>query len=212
MHMILMFYIIRQAVTSLCWQRSKPVVVNENCSSEIALLGSAGEDSVLMPDPLPSTSSSTLSAPAAATLARGLSSAAGTATTASYLSASEVTPFRSQIWTGGSLLKLQAPRNSHKLKDDMDVFSPLVDVQPITPSLGNWWDDKDEAKKDGIAGEKRSTLFSSSIRKHSYAEGNLDSHPISDWRSNSSSDQVLFPFTLPNEEEKKPEFNLFGKK
>ncbi|CAA6669413.1 unnamed protein product [Spirodela intermedia] len=172
-----------EAVTSLCWQRSKPVVVNENCSSEIALLGSAGEDSVLMPDPLPSASSSTLSAAAAAaaTLARGLSSATGTATTASYLSASEVTPFRSQIWTGGSLLKLQAPRNSHKLKDDMDVFSPLVDVQPITPSLGNWWDDKDEAKKDGLAGEKRSTLR------------DFETHPISDWRSTSSSSQEDVP-------------------
>uniref|UniRef100_UPI003B28DDDC Protein NEDD1 n=1 Tax=Arabidopsis thaliana TaxID=3702 RepID=UPI003B28DDDC len=43
-------------VTSLSWQTSKPVIVNEkNYTSEMALLGSTVEDSVVIPDPLPST-------------------------------------------------------------------------------------------------------------------------------------------------------------
>ncbi|PRQ38116.1 putative transcription factor WD40-like family [Rosa chinensis] len=49
-----------EAVTSLCWQRSKPVIVHVNESSssvETALVGDAVEDSILMPDPLPSVTS-----------------------------------------------------------------------------------------------------------------------------------------------------------
>ncbi|MCD7466300.1 hypothetical protein HAX54_002870 [Datura stramonium] len=50
-----------RAVTSLCWQRAKPVIVNENnCTTEMALLGSALEDLILMPDPLPAVISSSL--------------------------------------------------------------------------------------------------------------------------------------------------------
>lgn len=49
-----------QAVSSLCWQRSNPIPVNEgSCTSEVALLGVIGEDSVLMPDPLPASSANT---------------------------------------------------------------------------------------------------------------------------------------------------------
>ncbi|XWS74913.1 hypothetical protein CRYUN_Cryun01aG0039200 [Craigia yunnanensis] len=51
-----------KAVSSLCWQRSKPAIVNEStCTAETALLGGVVEDSVLMPDPLPSVTSSSLS-------------------------------------------------------------------------------------------------------------------------------------------------------
>lgn len=74
----------------------------------------------------------------------------------------------------------------------MDVFSPLVDVQPITPSLGNWWDEHDEAKKDSALADKKSTLFSTSTRKFAFNDGNIDGHPISDWRTSSNSKQVLF--------------------
>uniref|UniRef100_A0A1D1ZM28 Protein NEDD1 n=1 Tax=Anthurium amnicola TaxID=1678845 RepID=A0A1D1ZM28_9ARAE len=191
---VLRAYNSSEAVTCLCWQRSKPVVVNENCTSEIALLGGTGEDSVLMPDPLPSTSSSSFSA-TAATFPRGssTSTSSGSLSTAAYLPTAEETPIRSQLWPGGSLSKLQAPRNNFNLKDDMDVFSPLVDVQPITPSLGNWWDDHDEFKKDNLAGEKKSMLLPPSFRRFPHSEGNSDTHPISDWRSDSSSGQEDAP-------------------
>ena len=155
---------------NLCWQRSKPVVVSEQCASEIALLGSGGEDSVLMPDPLPSLSS----AAASSSASTGASLAASPARGLTSLSSQEATPFQTQRWTGSSILKLQAPRSSLNLKDDMEVFSPLVDVQPITPSLGNSWDEKEEAN------DKKSAFFSSSAR-------NMDTHPISAWRSSSFS-------------------------
>ncbi|XP_078436211.1 transducin/WD40 repeat-like superfamily protein isoform X2 [Wolffia australiana] len=161
-----------EAVTSLCWQKSKPAIVNENCFNEVALLGSTGEDSVIMPDPLPSSSSSI--------------GAASPGPGSPSVTSQESTPFRSQTWTGGSLLKLHAPRMSSNLKDDMDVFSPLVDVQPIPPSLGKWGFERNEAMKDSLAGDK-SMPFSSSVLKTSFLEGNLDCHPISDWRSSSSS-------------------------
>ncbi|MQL85510.1 hypothetical protein Taro_018025 [Colocasia esculenta] len=196
---VLRAYSNSEAVTSLCWQRSKPVVVSENCTSEIALLGGTGEDSVLMPDPLPSTSSSLSGM--GATFSRGSSTAttSGSVSTASHVSAAEETPLRSQLWPGGSLSRLQAPRNNFSLKDDMDVFSPLVDVQPITPSLGNWWDEHDETKRDGLAGEKKSTLFHSTTRRFAPSEGNSDVHPISDWRSEPLSAQEDAPSTVSSQ-------------
>lgn len=185
-----MLFSFHQAVTSLCWQRSKPVVVSENYTSEIALLGGTIEDSILMHDLLPSTSSSFSGMMAAFSRGSSTATTSGSVSTATHVSAAEETPLRCQLWPGGSLSRLQAPRNTFNLKDDMDVFSPLVDVQPITPSLGNWWDDHDEVKTDSVAGEKKSTLFHSSARRFPQSEGNSDIHPISDWRSDSSSGQV----------------------
>ncbi|XP_010923208.3 protein NEDD1 [Elaeis guineensis] len=186
---VLRAYHSSEAVASLCWQRSKPVIVNENsCSAEIALLGGTGEDSVLMPDPLPSAAA--LSFPPATVPSFRSSLTTSTSGSTSTTPTVEVTPQRSRLWTGGSLAKLQAPRSSYNLKDDdMDVFSPLVDVQPITPSLGNWWDDHDEAKKVNVPGEEKSAAFPSSVRRFPYSEGSTDSHPISDWRSSSTSKQ-----------------------
>lgn len=168
-------------MTGLCWQRSKPVVVNENSSSEVALLGGTNEESVLMPDPLPSATPTGLGSGVATTSLLSL-----TANTSGYLSASnsstmEETPYRTRPLTGGPLSKLQAPLSNYNLKDDMDVFSPLVDVQPFTPSSGNWWDEhgSDDAKKDDKPGEKKF----STTRKYSYMEGNDEPHPIADWRS-----------------------------
>ena len=71
----------------------------------------------------------------------------------------------------------------------MDVFSPLVDVQPITPSLGNWWDDND-AKKDTAPIDKMSSVLPASVRRIPFTEGISDTHPFSDWRSNTRSKQV----------------------
>ncbi|XP_008777699.1 protein NEDD1 [Phoenix dactylifera] len=186
---VLRAYNSSEAVTSLCWQRSKPVIVNENsCTAEVALLGGTSEDSVLMPDPLPSMAA--LSFPSATMPSFRSSLTASTNGSISATPAVEETPQRSRLWSSGSLPKLHAPRSSYNLKDDdMDVFSPLVDVQPITPSLGNWWDDRDEATKDNMPNDKKSAVFPSSLRRFPFTEGSTDSHPISDWRSNSTSKQ-----------------------
>ncbi|KAL3341743.1 hypothetical protein AABB24_025985 [Solanum stoloniferum] len=154
-----------EAVTSLCWQRAKPVIVNENnCTTEMALLGSALEDSILMPDPLPAMISSSLA----------------TSMTTSGLSPSEETPIRSNLWKGGSLARLHAPRN---FKDDMEVFSLLVEVQPIAPSLDKLWDDQEGFKKD--FDKKSSLLFPSSLRFPLPVEGGNENRPIFDWKSSS---------------------------
>ncbi|KAG0543057.1 hypothetical protein BDA96_02G157000 [Sorghum bicolor] len=185
---ILRAYNTSEAVTGLCWQRSKPVVVNENSSSEVALLGGTSEESVLMPDPLPSATPTSLGSGVASTSLRS----SLTANTSGYLSTSnsstmEETPYRTRPLSGGPLAKLQAPRSNYNLKDDMDVFSPLVDVQPFTPSSGNWWDEhgSDDTKKDDKPGEKKL----SATRKYSYMEGNDEPHPIADWRSTANSRQ-----------------------
>ncbi|KAJ6830884.1 protein NEDD1 [Iris pallida] len=188
---VLRAYNTSEAVASLCWQRSKPVTVNENnCTPETALLGGISEDSILMPDPLPSISSF----PSATTVSTSryslTASASGPISTTPSLSAVEETPQGNHLWPSGSLSKLQAPRPSYNFKDDMDVFSPLVDVQPITPSLGNWWDDNDEAKKSTAVTEKKSAL-----PRFPFTEGNSEPHPISDWRSTVVSKQDGAPIS-----------------
>lgn len=188
-----------QAVTSLSWQRLKPVIVNEgNCTAEVALLGGAIEDSILMPDPLPSVTTSTV--PLSTTLSSSRNSGrsgptfeASLTETSSTFSTAEETPHRSHLRPGGSLAlaRLHAPRSSYNFKDDMEVFSPLVDVQPITPSLDKLWDDQNGSKKDNPFDKKPlSMLFSSSSRRFSSIEDGASDHPIFNWKS-SSSKQVL---------------------
>ncbi|KAK3132454.1 hypothetical protein QOZ80_6AG0521880 [Eleusine coracana subsp. coracana] len=176
---ILRAYNSSEAVTGLCWQRSKPVIVNENSSSEVALLGGSSEESVLMPDPLPSAT--TPSFPSGAITPNLRSSFT------SNSSILEETPYRTRPLSGGPLSKLQAPRGNYNLKDDMDVFSPLVDVQPFTPSSGSLWDEQgsDDTKKYDKPGEKKL----STTRKFPYIEGNNEPHPMSDWRSIANSRQ-----------------------
>lgn len=170
-----------QAVTGLCWQRSKPVIVNENSSSEVALLGGTSEESVLMPDPLPSATPTNFSS---GVVTSGLRSSL-TANTSTM----DETPYRTRPLSGGPLSKLQAPRSNYNLKDDMDVFSPLVDVQPFTPSSGSLWDEhgSNDTKKDDKPGDKKLLT----TRKFPYMESNDEPHPISDWRSTATSRQVL---------------------
>ncbi|KAL8511430.1 hypothetical protein ACS0TY_018004 [Phlomoides rotata] len=51
-----------KAVTNICWQRSKSVMVNENnYTNDTVLLACDVGDSVLIPDPLPSRTSTSLS-------------------------------------------------------------------------------------------------------------------------------------------------------
>lgn len=72
----------------------------------------------------------------------------------------------------------------------MDVFSPLVDVQPITPSLGSLWDDHDEDKKDSVLLDKKSLTLPNTMRRFPFTDGDSDSHRISDWRSITTSKLV----------------------
>ncbi|GLT75473.1 hypothetical protein SLA2020_471960 [Shorea laevis] len=195
---VLRAYSSSEAVTNLCWQRSKPVIVNESiCTAETALLGGAVEDSILMPDPLPSLTSSSLPLSAAISSSRlsGRSASAelsslttsGTGSSSIFHSSDvEETPQRNHIFLGGKLGRLQPPR-TYNFKDDMDVFSPIVNVEPITPSL---WDDHEGAKKDHLAFDKKpSSLFFPSASKRFLAEDGASDHPISDWKSSSASTQ-----------------------
>ncbi|XP_062194082.1 protein NEDD1-like isoform X2 [Phragmites australis] len=175
---ILRAYNSSEAVTGLCWQRSKPVIINENSSSEVALLGVTKEESVLMPDPLPSAT--TTSFPSGAVTPSLRSSLISNPST------TEENPYRTCLLSGGPLSKLQAPCGNYNLKDDMDVFSPVVDIQPFTPSSGSWWDEhgSDDTKRDHKGEKKLSTT-----RKFPCIEDNNEPHPISDWRSLANSRQ-----------------------
>ncbi|KAM1028778.1 hypothetical protein FF1_041324 [Malus domestica] len=190
-----------EAVTSLCWQRSKPVIVNEsNCTVETALLGDAVEDSILMPDQLPSVTSSSLPPSMVVSSSRNPgrssssaeTSAAGNGLTSSTLcvSTTEDTPQRDHLWPGRTLRRLHPPRSTYNFKDDMEVFSPLVDVHPITPTLDKLWDD-DKSKKDNLFPDKKpsSLLFPSSGGRFPFAEDGPTDHPIFDWKPSSTSKQ-----------------------
>ncbi|KAA0041454.1 hypothetical protein IC582_004455 [Cucumis melo] len=193
-YIVLRAYSSSEAVTSLSWQRLKPVIVNEsNCTAEVALLGGAVEDSILMPDPLPSVTTST--GPLSTTSGSrnpgrsGPTFEAALTETSSSFSTAEETPLRSHLRSGGSLAlaRLHAPRSSYNFKDDMEVFSPLVDVQPITPSLDKLWDDHNGSKKDNPFDKKPlSMLFPSSSRRFSSIEDGTSDHPIFNWKSSSS--------------------------
>lgn len=176
-------------------------MVNENnCTDDTVLLAGDVGDSVLMPDPLPSRTSSSLSMSSMVSGSRNpnrsgsgdlFSFPAGSASSALSVSGSEETPLRSSLLTGGSLSRLHAPR-IYNFKDDMDVFSPIVEVQPITtPSLDKLWDDRDGSKKD--MDRKSSFLFGSKRFGLSEDSAN-DNHPIFDWKTNSSSKQVCLSY------------------
>ncbi|XVE52606.1 hypothetical protein DITRI_Ditri02bG0135300 [Diplodiscus trichospermus] len=199
---VLRAYSSLEAVSSLCWQRSKPAIVNETtCTAETALLGGAVEDSVLMPDPLPSVTSSSLSLSSAISGSRitghsstvevaSLTSSSGSVSSMLNLSSSEETPHRSPLWPGGTLTRLHAPCSKYNFKDDMEVFSPLVDVQPITPSLDKLWDDHEGAKKENLLTDKKlSSLLFPYSRRFSFADDGASDHPIPDWKSSSMSQE-----------------------
>ncbi|XP_028063775.1 protein NEDD1-like [Camellia sinensis] len=81
----------------------------------------------------------------------------------------------------------------------MKVFSPLVEVQPITPSLDKLWDQHEGAKKDHLRVDKKpSLLFPSSNRRFPLSEeGGGSDHPIFDWKPSSTSKQPD-KYELPN--------------
>ncbi|PSS33349.1 hypothetical protein CEY00_Acc03737 [Actinidia chinensis var. chinensis] len=165
-------------------------------------MGGAVEDSILMPDQLPSLASSSLSTSVTTAGTRNpgcsgpVESSSILAASSGFISSSlnsfmtEETPLRSNLWTGGSLARLHAPR-SYNFKDDMEVFSPLVEVQPITPSLDKLWNEREGAKKYLLVDKKPNMLFPSSNRRFPLSEeGSSDLHPIFDWKSSSTSIQL----------------------
>ncbi|CAA7026737.1 unnamed protein product [Microthlaspi erraticum] len=170
-----------EAVTSLSWQTSKPVIVNEkNYTAEMALLGGTVDDSVVIPDPLPSTTSSD-SQSASVPGSRGL------ATSTVNASFAEQTPNRNHLWPGGPLGRLHALRASDSFNDDMGVFSPIIDVS----SVEKWADSEGFNNKDHLAVDKKpsSLLFPSSSKGFPFGDDGNKEHTIFDWKSSSTSKQ-----------------------
>ncbi|MBA0870219.1 hypothetical protein Goshw_000791, partial [Gossypium schwendimanii] len=160
------------AVSSLCWQRSKPAIVNEStCTVETALLGGAREDSVLMPDPLPSGTSTSLSSSIAVFSSRitgrsgsaevfSLTSGSGSTSSTFYLSSSLETPTKSHLWPGGTLTRLHAPHSTFNFKDDMEL-----------------WDGHDGAKKEHLPNYKKpSSLLFPFSRRFAFAKDGASDH------------------------------------
>ncbi|KAI3817778.1 hypothetical protein L1987_11576 [Smallanthus sonchifolius] len=181
---VLRAYANSEAVTSLCWQRSKPIFVNEkSCTPDTALMGGTVDDSIVMPDPLPSSTTSTTSIAGSRNSARVGSSQESATTTTSNANDSfavgEETPLRSSL-RGGGLARLHAPRG-YNFKDDMEVFSPLVEVQPITPSFDKLF----EGTKNDF-NKKTALLFPSSKRFPLATDVGSDPHSIFDWKPSST--------------------------
>lgn len=170
---------INQAVTSLSWQTSKPVIVNErNCTPEMALFGGTVEDSVVIPDPSPATTSSL------ASHSTVLPGSHGAPSSTSNLSSAEETPKRNHLWPGGPLIRLQAHRASDSSKDDMDIFSPVVGVQSVEK-----WSDTEGLKRDHLVLDKRtSSLTFPSSSKGGFPFGDDGNK---DWKLSSTSKQVF---------------------
>ncbi|XP_024392843.1 protein NEDD1 [Physcomitrium patens] len=181
---ILRAYGASEAVTSLSWQRSNPISVKDTRSGESALLGNSNEESVLMPDPLPAgTRGRTTSAAPPTKSSIRISSFSGQVPSSApggpsgnsrpKSAGGDVTPYSSmRAWGNNPISRLQTPWMNafNSGNDDMEVFSPLVDVQPITPSVTGYWDEGgagDGFNKDmaSLGGDKRTTWGTSSVRR-----------------------------------------------
>ncbi|KAG5377297.1 hypothetical protein IGI04_041893 [Brassica rapa subsp. trilocularis] len=177
-----------EAVTSLTWQTSKPVIVNEkNYDGEMALLGGTVDDSVIIPDPVPSTTPSD-SQPAGSR---------GTATSTSNVPSAEQTPNRT-LWPGAPPGRLHALRAIDSFNDDMRVFSPIVDVS----SAEKWADSEGFNNKDHLIDNKKP--FASSSKGFPYGDGNKEhtkaafspfgtTTPTASTKSEDSSSSALTP-------------------
>ncbi|CAH2054065.1 unnamed protein product [Thlaspi arvense] len=183
------------AVTSLSWQTSKPVIVNErNCTPEMALFGGTVEDSGVIPDPSPSTSS-------LASHSTVVPGSHGVSTSTVNLSSAEETPNRNHLWPGGPLSRLQAHRASDSLKDDMDIFSPIVGIHSVEN-----WSDVEGLKRDHLVLDKKTsslTFPSSSKGGFPFGDDGNKEHPINDWKDDTGA--ALSPFvstpTVPSKGE-----------
>ncbi|KAJ0266307.1 Protein NEDD1 [Hirschfeldia incana] len=192
---VLHAYSSSEAVTSLSWQTSKPVIVNEkNYTGEMALLGGTAEDSVIIPDPLPSTTPSSDSQSSALVQpgSRGIATA--------NVSSAEQTPSRTHLRPSAPLGRLHALRASDSFNDDMRVFSPIVDVS----SVEKWADcEIGFNNKDHLIDDKRpsSSLFPSASKGFPFRDdGNNKEHTVFNSKSSSTSKQ----------DDTKPAFSPFG--
>ncbi|KAG6546910.1 hypothetical protein Mapa_011526 [Marchantia paleacea] len=210
---VLRAYSSSEAIGSLNWQRSNPIVVIEaTCTKEAALLGNAGtgEESVIMPDPLPASGlgtrgrPATISMPAKSASGRftftgqepgpGPSSSSTSVSASGPMTRSESSSYSTaHLWTNGSMSRLHTHtphRFTYNTKDDMEVFSPLVDVQPITPSLSSFYDGNDDYKKEGGSsdGPRKVAWSQSGIRKFPSIDEKELSRLSFDRRSSSNQD------------------------
>lgn len=174
------------------------------------MLGNTGEESVIMPDPLPASGLGSRGRPAATLvpvksssgrfpqvaqqdaaptpLPGSLASSAAPATTRP-----EGSSFSSNhLWTNGSMSRLQTPHDTYTSKDDMEVFSPLVDVQPITPSLSSFYDANDSGGSGDAS--RKVTWSQSNIRKFPSMDETKDDPRISLERRLSLRSQVIQQF------------------
>ncbi|XP_024373568.1 protein NEDD1 [Physcomitrium patens] len=174
---ILRAYSASEAVISLSWQRSNPTTVKDTRPGEFALLGTSNEESVIMPDPLPAGTRGRVTTAAPPTKTSNRTSpfsnqeppiTGGSSGPPRPKSAGgDVTPYSSLRTLGqGPISRLQTPRANpfNSGKDDMEVFSPLVDVQPITPSVAGYWDgdvagDEFNRETSALGGDSRRTSW-----------------------------------------------------
>lgn len=148
-----------------------------NCTPEMALFGGTLEDSVVIPDPSPATTTSLASHSTA------LPGSHGVATSTLNLSSAEETPKRNHLWPGGPLIRLQAHRASDSSKDEMDIFSPVVGVQSVEK-----WSDTEGLKRDHLVLDKKtSSLPFPSSTKGGFPFGDDGNK---DWKLSSTSKQV----------------------
>ncbi|KAH9324290.1 hypothetical protein KI387_004468, partial [Taxus chinensis] len=207
---ILRAYGSTEEVTSLCWQRSNPALVDRtNCTDEVALLGDAGEDSILMPDPLPTSVSlphfsTSITKPTCLSGQIGFASAGNSpislsgikgASSGSHLSSGEQTPSGNNLRVSGIMSRLYASHSDFSFKDDMSVFSPLVDVQPISSIP---MDSHRDTDKESVVDESYEKLgwttspFPACRRSHSIEE--IKSEPLLNVEHKSVSKKVFFCF------------------
>ncbi|CAI9759730.1 unnamed protein product [Fraxinus pennsylvanica] len=158
--------------------KPQPITVLHAYGNSEAITSDVG-DSILMPDPLPSMASSNFS----------MSTAVSGSQNSSH---SGETSLRSSSLTSGSLGRLLAPRR-YNFKDDMEIFSPLLEVQPNTHSFDQMWDGRRGSKKD--FDYNSSTSFPSGSFTLS-EEGGHDSRLIFDWKSSSTTKQGDIPSTF----------------
>lgn len=157
----------------------------KNYDGEMALLGGTVEDSVIIPDPVPSTTSSDSQS----------AGSRGTATSTSNVPSAEQTPNRT-LWSGAPPGRLHALRASDSFNDDMRVFSPIVDVS----SAEKWADSEGFNNKDHLIDNRKP----SSSRGFPYGDGNKEhtkaafspfgtTTPTASTKSEDSSSSALTP-------------------
>lgn len=143
-----------------------------SCTDETILLAGDVGESTILPDPLPSRN------PGHGPSSKGLVSSS---------SASEEQPRGSNVLINRTLAKLHPPLSN--VKDDMEVFSPVVEVQPFTPTFDKLWDSHEGTERDG---DRNPGFLLPSRRFGLSEEAGSDENPIFNLSSTSASKQVPF--------------------